>query len=148
MPFYEYQCESCGHHLEALQKITDKPLRKCPECGKPRLKRLMSAPVFRLKGSGWYETDFKSDGEAKRNLAGEKEPGESKAEAATDSKAADKAADKPAEKAADAAATKAETKPAATAKPATKPPAKSPAKKPAAKPTRKPAPRKAASRRR
>ena len=148
MPFYEYECRSCGVQTEVLQKISDKPLRKCEACGKSALVKLVSAPIFRLKGGGWYETDFKSDGEAKRNLAGEKEPGESKAEAATDSKAADKAADKPAEKAADAAATKAETKPAATAKPATKSPAKSPAKKPAAKPTRKPAPRKAASRRR
>lgn len=70
MPFYEYQCAQCEHHLEVLQKITDKPLRKCPACGKSALKKLMSAPVFRLKGSGWYETDFKSDNEAKRNLVG------------------------------------------------------------------------------
>jgi putative FmdB family regulatory protein len=74
MPFYEYQCSRCGHHHEELQKITDKPLRKCPECGRLTLKRLVSAPVFRLKGGGWYETDFKSDKEGKRNLAGEKEP--------------------------------------------------------------------------
>ena len=69
MPIYEYGCRSCGHTLEALQKISDKVLRKCPECGKPALKRLMSAPAFRLKGGGWYETDFKADGEKKRNLA-------------------------------------------------------------------------------
>src|ERR1700691_1260677 len=69
MPFYEYQCKSCGHDLEAMQKITDAPLKKCPECGKPALQRLMSAPVFRLKGGGWYETDFKSDQDGKRNLA-------------------------------------------------------------------------------
>jgi putative FmdB family regulatory protein len=69
MPFYEYQCQRCGHHLEAMQKVSDKQLRKCPKCGKPALTRLMSAPVFRLKGGGWYETDFKSDGEGKRNLA-------------------------------------------------------------------------------
>jgi putative FmdB family regulatory protein len=68
MPFYEYQCSSCNHHLEALQKINDTPLRKCPECGRQTLKRLISAPVFRLKGGGWYETDFKSDKESKRNL--------------------------------------------------------------------------------
>jgi putative FmdB family regulatory protein len=74
MPFYEYQCSHCGHHHEELQKITDKPLKKCPECGRATLKRLVSAPVFRLKGGGWYETDFKSDKEGKRNLAGEKEP--------------------------------------------------------------------------
>src|SRR5450631_3635735 len=69
MPFYEYQCQRCGHHLESMQKISDPPLRKCPECGKATLTRLMSAPVFRLKGGGWYETDFKADSEGKRNLA-------------------------------------------------------------------------------
>ena len=74
MPFYEYQCAACGHHHEELQKVTDRPLRKCPACGRSALKRLVSAPVFRLKGGGWYETDFKSDSEAKRNLAGDKEP--------------------------------------------------------------------------
>jgi putative regulatory protein, FmdB family len=73
MPIYEYQCEKCHHHLEALQKIADKPLRECPECGKHTLKRLVSAPLFRLAGSGWYETDFKSDKETKRNLAGREE---------------------------------------------------------------------------
>jgi putative FmdB family regulatory protein len=70
MPIYEYQCEKCRHHLEALQKMSDKPLRECPECGKHTLKRLLSAPLFRLAGSGWYETDFKSDKEGRRNLAG------------------------------------------------------------------------------
>ena len=69
MPFYEYQCKSCGHELEAMQKVTDSPLKKCPDCGKPQLVRLMSAPVFRLKGAGWYETDFKGDKENQRNLA-------------------------------------------------------------------------------
>ena len=78
MPFYEYHCANCGHHHEELQKVTDKPLRKCPACGKNKLSRLVSAPVFRLKGGGWYETDFKSDKESKRNLAGEKDPVESK----------------------------------------------------------------------
>jgi putative FmdB family regulatory protein len=68
MPIYEYRCAGCGHHLDVLQKMTDAPLRKCPDCGKSQLKRLMSAPQFRLKGSGWYETDFKSDKEKKRNL--------------------------------------------------------------------------------
>lgn len=73
MPFYEYQCSACGHHHEELQKITDGPLRKCPACGRSTLRRLVSAPVFRLKGGGWYETDFKGDKDSKRNLAGEKE---------------------------------------------------------------------------
>ena len=78
MPFYEYHCANCGHHHEELQKVTDKPLRKCPACGKNKLSRLMSAPVFRLKGGGWYETDFK--GGKKKNLhdaGGEKKPGAS-----------------------------------------------------------------------
>ena len=70
MPFYEYECPACKYYAEVLQKISDKPLTKCPSCGKKGFKRLMSAPVFRLKGSGWYETDFKSDQDNKRNLAG------------------------------------------------------------------------------
>jgi putative FmdB family regulatory protein len=74
MPFYEYQCKSCGHDLEAMQKINDAPLKKCPHCGKSQLQRLMSAPVFRLKGGGWYETDFKGDGDNKKNLADKPEP--------------------------------------------------------------------------
>src|SRR5512137_234725 len=76
MPIYEYECQKCGHTLEALQKFSDKPLRECPECGRHQLKRLVSAPMFRLAGSGWYETDFKSDKERKRNILekGEKEP--------------------------------------------------------------------------
>ena len=69
MPFYEYQCKNCGHDLEAMQKVSDPLLKKCPHCGKPQLQRLMSAPVFRLKGGGWYETDFKGDQDNKRNLA-------------------------------------------------------------------------------
>jgi putative FmdB family regulatory protein len=68
MPIYEYRCAACGHHLEALQKMSEAPLRKCPDCGKSQLKRLVSASQFRLKGSGWYETDFKKKDEAKRNL--------------------------------------------------------------------------------
>jgi len=74
MPFYEYECSACKYYLEVLQKITDAPMVKCPSCGKDELHRLISAPVFRLKGAGWYETDFKSDKENKRNLAEEKEP--------------------------------------------------------------------------
>ena len=90
MPIYEYQCQKCHHHLEALQKISDKPLRECPECGKHTLQRLMSAPMFRLVGSGWYETDFKSDKESRRNLAGEKDHAEPKSDAADKPKAAEK----------------------------------------------------------
>lgn len=69
MPIYEYRCGACAHTLDALQKLSDPPLTDCPECGAVALKKLVSAPVFRLKGGGWYETDFKSDKEKKRNLA-------------------------------------------------------------------------------
>ena len=61
MPIYEYACKKCDHRLDALQKMSDDPLLDCPECGEPALKRLLSAPRFRLKGKGWYETDFKKD---------------------------------------------------------------------------------------
>ena len=116
MPFYEYQCQACGAQVEVMQKISDAPLKKCPECGKSRLVKLISAPVFRLKGAGWYETDFKSDNDKKRNLAG-----------------ADKdapAAGADAKPAADAAKP---TEPAKDAKPAADKPA---ASKPEAKPVR------------
>ena len=68
MPIYEYRCESCGHEFDALQKLSDNLLQDCPDCETRSLRRLMSAPSFRLKGEGWYETDFKSDKESKRNL--------------------------------------------------------------------------------
>jgi putative FmdB family regulatory protein len=87
MPIYEYECAKCGHYLEALQRIADKPLRECPECGKHSLKRLVSAPLFRLAGSGWYETDFKSDKEAKRNLAKKEEAPAADAKSETKSEA-------------------------------------------------------------
>jgi putative FmdB family regulatory protein len=114
MPFYEYQCNNCGHALEAMQKVSDPPLKKCPDCGKPQLQKLMSAPVFRLKGGGWYETDFKSDQDNKRNLADrpedspkEEKPKEEKKEGvaaeskevpAADAKKSEKPAEKPVEK--------------------------------------------------
>jgi putative FmdB family regulatory protein len=69
MPIYEYQCEACAHQLEALQKISDAPLLQCPHCQAPRLRKMVSAAGFRLKGGGWYETDFKSGG--KKNVAGD-----------------------------------------------------------------------------
>ena len=125
MPFYEYECRACGALTEVLQKISDKPLRKCPECGKSALVKLVSAPIFRLKGSGWYETDFKGEQDRKRNLAGEgeekkpdaKEGGEAKSAAAEDSAAAPKAETK-----ADAKAdTKSDTKSESKAKPKAKP---------------------------
>lgn len=66
MPIYEYRCQSCGHELEKLQRLNDAALIDCPECGKSALKRLVSAAGFRLKGAGWYETDFKKSNQ--RNL--------------------------------------------------------------------------------
>jgi putative FmdB family regulatory protein len=66
MPIYEYRCDICDHEMEALQKMSDSPLIVCPECKKPGLKKLISAAGFRLKGSGWYETDFKKSN--KNNL--------------------------------------------------------------------------------
>jgi putative FmdB family regulatory protein len=72
LPIYEYACKECDHRLDALQKMADAKLVDCPSCGEPSLKRLLSAPRFRLKGQGWYETDFKKDNQ--RNIAGDKEP--------------------------------------------------------------------------
>jgi len=77
VPIYEYQCQSCEHLFDVLQKMSDDPLKFCPECGAPKLKKLLSAPNFRLKGGGWYETDFKSGNQ--RNLAdGEKKKADEK----------------------------------------------------------------------
>ena len=87
MPIYGYICRNCEHTLDALQKMSDEPLVDCPECGRPQLSRQLSAPRVRLKGKGWYETDFKSDNQ--RNLHGDKEP----------SKKEDKASDKKKDKA-------------------------------------------------
>jgi len=67
MPIYEYACKNCDHTLDALQKMDEEPLVFCPSCGEAGLKKLISAPRFRLKGEGWYETDFKKDNQ--RNLA-------------------------------------------------------------------------------
>jgi len=99
MPFYEYECQSCKFYTELMQKISDPPLVKCPSCGKRTMQKLVSAPVFRLKGSGWYETDFKSDKEGKRNLAEEREePKPAKEESKSETKApAAESAAKPAE---------------------------------------------------
>lgn len=95
MPIYEYACKSCEHTLDALQKMNDDPLVDCPECGAASLKRLISAPRFRLKGEGWYETDFKKDNQ--RNLA----KGDSEAAPSTksDSKKDEKSPKKEAKKA-------------------------------------------------
>jgi putative FmdB family regulatory protein len=102
MPIYEFQCNACGVRVDELMRLTDPDPVDCPSCGEPALKRLVSAPQFRLAGGGWYETDFKGDKDKKRNLAGDS--------AATGSDVA---------KPADAKA--AETKPAAESKPAASP---------------------------
>jgi len=137
MPFYEYECSACKFYVEALQKISEPPLSKCPSCGKDTLHRLISAPVFRLKGSGWYETDFKSDKENKRNLVGDGEPA---ATSDSDDKKIKVRASKALKK---VAAKKASKQPAK--KPVGKSAAKKPAgKKPAAKPTKANAAKKAA----
>ena len=135
MPFYEYQCSACGHHHEELQKITDGPLRKCPACGRSSLKRLMSAPAFRLKGGGWYETDFKGDKDSQRNLAGEKEPAAgtgATAEKAKDLKTDAVAKDSNPKSGADAKAAANESK-ATTAADKTPPPRKTAARRRARK---------------
>jgi len=69
MPIYEYQCQACDKQLEVLRKISDAPLVECPACGEAALRKKVSAAAFRLKGGGWYETDFKTSGQ--KNLAGE-----------------------------------------------------------------------------
>ena len=69
MPIYEYQCEDCGHKFEVLQKISDALLTDCPTCKQPRLRKMVTAAAFRLKGGGWYETDFK-DKKSQKNIVG------------------------------------------------------------------------------
>ncbi|WP_363798538.1 zinc ribbon domain-containing protein [Lysobacter firmicutimachus] len=103
MPIYAFQCSACGHSFDRLQKLSDADPTVCPECGAEKVGRQLTAPQFRLAGGGWYETDFKKDGDKKRNLAdgGSSAPAEAKP------------ADKPAEKKADPAPT-----PAAASKPA------------------------------
>lgn len=80
MPIYEYRCQSCGHEFETMQKMSEARLTDCPECGKAELKKLVSAVGFKLKGSGWYETDFKHSGKPVK-----KESKESKEKKATSS---------------------------------------------------------------
>jgi len=68
MPIYEFQCKACGHRFERLQKMSDADPMVCPNCGESQVGRMLSAPQFRLAGGGWYETDFKKDGDKKKNL--------------------------------------------------------------------------------
>jgi putative FmdB family regulatory protein len=73
MPIYEYRCEACGHELEVLQGISEAVLEDCPSCGKSALRKLVSAAAFRLKGTGWYETDFKNKDKKPKQPAGKAE---------------------------------------------------------------------------
>ena len=99
MPIYEYRCEDCGHQADHLQKVSEKPLSKCPACGKKAYKKLLSAAGFQLKGSGWYATDFKTTGkkpvEKKADLKSGAKP-EAKTEAKTEAKPETKKASAPA----------------------------------------------------
>ena len=93
MPIYEYACSNCEHAFDELQKISEAALVQCPKCGQASLRKLLSAPKFRLKGQGWYETDFKTGD--KRNLAGD---GDKTGTGKSDDKSTKKADDKPAKK--------------------------------------------------
>jgi putative FmdB family regulatory protein len=68
MPIYAFECDACGHQFDRLQRLSDPDPTECPECGAAQVRRQLTAPAFRLSGSGWYETDFKKDGDKKRNL--------------------------------------------------------------------------------
>jgi putative FmdB family regulatory protein len=82
MPIYAFECADCGHRFDRLQKLSDADPTDCPACGQPQVRRQLTAPSFRLAGAGWYETDFKKDGDKKRNLAeGSAAKPESKSEA-------------------------------------------------------------------
>ena len=111
MPIYGYACKICEHTLDALQKMVDEPLVDCPACGEPALKRQLSAPRFRLKGKGWYETDFKKDNQ--RNIAGEQDTSKAdkknddKKDKKSDSKSETKAASKSTAKSTDSKASNA-----------------------------------------
>ena len=110
MPIYGYACKICDHTLDELQKMADDALVDCPACGEPGLRRQLSAPRFRLKGQGWYETDFKGDNQ--RNLAGEKEATgtDEQSDAKPGDKTGDKSVAKPSDKIGDKASDKSAAK--------------------------------------
>jgi putative FmdB family regulatory protein len=111
MPIYEYQCTSCGHKKEVLQKMSDAPLKECPACGKATLSKLISAAGFQLKGSGWYATDFKG-GSKSAKPGNEKDDGSPK----VDSKPGDEGKAKSESKASDDNKAKGDNKPKEEAK--------------------------------
>ena len=96
MPIYAFQCTACGHSFDRLQKLSDPDPETCPVCGEATVKRQLTAPSFRLAGSGWYETDFKKDGDKKRNLVEGGEGGQVGGDAKPDAKADAKPDTKPA----------------------------------------------------
>lgn len=91
MPIYEYQCDSCDYRMEKLQKINDDPLKECPECNQTTLKKLISAVAFRLKGSGWYETDFKTG--SKKNVSSDTSDSSSKSDSSDSSNSSSSSTD-------------------------------------------------------
>jgi len=122
MPIYEYRCAACGHELEALQRLADAPLKDCPACGQSQLRKLVSAAGFRLKGSGWYATDFKHGSKPPAKSNGSSDKGEPAASAAESASTKPAAGDAKAEAKSATGDAKAETKPATgEAKAATKP---------------------------
>lgn len=106
MPIYAFECSACGHAFDRLQRLSDADPTDCPECGQAQVRRQLTAPSFRLAGAGWYETDFKKDGDKKRNLADSGDKPASKPDTGTEAKPAAKADAKP-------AAAKPDSKPAA-----------------------------------
>jgi putative FmdB family regulatory protein len=115
MPIYAFACDACGHAFERLQRLSDADPDACPACGAPgAIRRQLTAPQFRLSGGGWYETDFKKDGERKRNLVGEGGEGAKPSADATPAAGADA-------KPTATPAAPATTAPAAAPKPAAKP---------------------------
>jgi len=109
MPIYAFECDSCGHQFDRLQRLSDADPTVCPACGAEQVRRQLTAPSFRLAGAGWYETDFKKDGDKKRNLVDKAESSTTPAPAKTETKVE----------------TKPEPKASTPAKPESKPQAKS-----------------------
>ena len=98
MPIYEYQCEHCEHKMEAIQKMSDKPLKDCPECQEETLRKLVSAAAFKLKGDGWYETDFKDQKPKKKDALRKEGSGKDGKGKQDGQSSKDKGSDKPGKK--------------------------------------------------
>lgn len=118
MPIYGYECAACGHAFDRLQKLSDPDPEVCPACAAAAVKRQLTAPSFRLSGSGWYETDFKKDGEKKRNLTGADSGTDNKSDGKSDGKSETKAEAKTEAKSEAKSEAKAEVKTSAPAAPA------------------------------